>query len=145
MSEQLRVGRGSPHGIYVYSPEARRWVSASRESILADGAYVIYFDNTSCSACRKFDETWFPFTERAAAESRVRFVIVLCEWFAKRCTSEDAKELFKEFDVHISPTLVFLRRENGKIVKKLKAEGLMPPGWLAVTYAAFVASLESTP
>lgn len=145
MSELPRVGRDSPHGVYVYSPEAGKWVSASRESILADGAYMIYFDNTSCNACRKFDETWFPFVERAAAERRVRFVIVLCEWFAKKCTSEDASELFREFDVHISPTIVFLKRENGKIVKKLKAEGLMPPGWLAITYAAFIANLENTP
>lgn len=140
-----RVGSDTPHGVYIYSPGAGEWLSAGKEDLLADGAYVIYFDNTKCSACRKFDGDWFPFVEKVAAEEKVKFVIILCEWFAKKCNSEDARDLFKEFDVHISPTLVFLRRENGRIVKRLKAEGLIPPGWLAITYAAFVASLEAPP
>jgi len=133
-SEAQRLPATAPHGVYVYSVESRSWIPAGRSALLGDGVYVIYFDNAKCGACRKFDDYWFPFVEEVAPEGRATFVIVLCEWFAKRCSSDDARDLFKEFDVHVSPTVVFLRREGGKNAKVLKGEGVMPPQWLAITY-----------
>jgi len=133
-AEAARLPATAPHGIYVYSVKSRSWVPASKSALLGDGVYVIYFDNARCGACRKFDESWFPFVEKAALEGRATFVVVLCDWFARSCSSDDARELFREFDVHTSPTVVFLRREGGKNAKVLRGEGVMPPQWLALTY-----------
>jgi len=118
------------------------WVAAGRSVLDGDGLYVVYFSNSECGACRVFDDVWYPFVEMASGAAAARFVVVLCGWFARECGSEDAKSLFKEFDVHVSPTVVFLRREGGGSAKVLKGEGVMPPQWLALTYVLITQSVR---
>ncbi|MEM2528393.1 MAG: hypothetical protein QXG40_03245, partial [Ignisphaera sp.] len=54
-----RVDEKCPHGIYEYSAEHSMWrfIKSDGEYFKPDskGVYVIYFDNTKCSACRKYD------------------------------------------------------------------------------------------
>lgn len=126
-TERLEEGL-SQNGVYVYG--AGRWVLSEKIPLDADGFYVVYFSNTMCGACRKFNETWFKLTKELSGAT---FVVVLCDWFARSCRSETAKRLFEIFDVHVSPTLVFLVRENGKITRMYKHEGtITAEGFLAV-------------
>jgi len=135
-------GPGTPNGLYVYSREKRGWVLLDRFWLGDNGVHVIYFDNTLCPACRRFDKTWFTFVEKSADKAdSTYFMIALCDWFARQCSSEHAKRLFEIFDVHISPTIVFLLRENGKIKRSLKNEGSMTLDRLTLTYALFTANL----
>jgi hypothetical protein len=68
---------------------------------------------------------------------RTTLIVVLCDWFAKLCTSEYAKKLFEVFDVHISPTVFFMIRENGKITRMFKHEGLLDKEKLFFLHRAF--------
>lgn len=134
-----RPGPGSPNGLYLYSPEKRGWVLLDKLWLADSGVHVVYFDNTLCPACRRFDNTWFPFVEQNAGRSNgVYFMIALCDWFAKQCSSEPARRLFEIFDVHVSPTIVLLERENGKIKRSFKNEGSMSQDKLAATYLLFM-------
>jgi hypothetical protein len=117
----------------------RRWIAADRSAIDGDGFYFIYFSNSECGACRVFDDVWYPFVEMLAGKAAARFIIVLCGWFTRDCSSEDAKSLFKEFDVHVSPTVIVLKRSNGKVEKLLKYEGLTSALTLTFAYANVLA------
>jgi thioredoxin-related protein len=119
-----KPGPSCQDGVYVYDQERRGWVFEEKSPFREDGYYVLYFDNTRCPACRKFDEEWFRFVE-AADPPRPTFIIILCTWFAKLCSSEIAKRLFEIFDVHVSPTILFMVRENGKIMRMYKHEGVL--------------------
>ena len=132
-----RLEPSSSHGVYVWSD--RRWIAADRSAIDGDGFYFIYFSNSECGACRVFDDVWYPFVEMVSERSAARFIIVLCGWFTRDCSSEDAKSLFKEFDVHVSPTVIVLKRSNGKIEKLLKYEGLTSALTLTFAYANVLA------
>jgi len=124
------IGSDSPHGIYLYDRESDKWVlaSVSGEAFLprSDGYYIIYFDNTKCSACRKYDKYWFPYVRKVAKKlSNHYFVIVLCEWFARNCRSESASKTFTTFDVHASPTTYLLHVKDGEVAYKEKYEGYL--------------------
>ncbi|MCD6428676.1 MAG: hypothetical protein J7L12_03565 [Desulfurococcales archaeon] len=124
------IGADSPHGIYLYDRLNDEWVLASvdGEAFMpkSDGYYIIYFDNTRCSACRKYDKYWFPYVRKVAKElSDHYFVIVLCEWFARNCRSESASKTFATFDVHASPTTYLLHVKDGEVAYKEKYEGYL--------------------
>ena len=125
------VNDSSPNGIYVYDHEKRLWqlvrVDGEHFKPGKKGVYVIYFDNTKCSACRKYDNIWFPFIESLSNSRKdINFVIVLCNWFARDCNSSAAANTFKHYDVHASPTTVVLyANDNGDIVYQEKYEGVL--------------------
>lgn len=126
-----RVDEKCPHGIYEYSVEHSMWrfIKSDGEYFKPDskGVYVIYFDNTKCSACRKYDGIWFPFVESYTQKKRdTRFMIILCDWFARECKSTAAAESFKKYDVHASPTTIVLYADDdGSVKYQEKYEGVM--------------------
>ncbi len=126
----------SPHGIYLYLPERGGWVRVSRRDLEGDGVYAVYFSNSGCGACRLFDSIWYPSVEKLAARASARFVVVLCEYFAGRCESEEASGMFRELGVKVSPTIVVLKRSNAKVVKLLKYEGFASSLAFVVAYAS---------
>ncbi len=131
-------GPGTPNGLYVYSREKKGWILLDRFWLGDNGLHVIYFDNALCPACRRFDKIWFPFVEKNAEQAgNTYFMIALCNWFAKQCGAEPARRFFEIFDVHVSPTILFLLRENGKIKKSFKNEGSMTMEKLTLTYLLF--------
>ncbi len=122
------VDVNSPHGIYIYDKKKDKWVLVRTDGEAfkpkEDGVYVIYFDNTRCPACRIYDLSWYPYIKLVGKNlENVHFVIILCSWFARNCDSEAAKNSFKEYDVHASPTTYLLYVKNGEIVLKDKFEG----------------------
>ncbi len=122
-----RVTVEDEHGVYVY--RGGEWVlmrkdgEAFKIGEFGDGVYVVYFDNTKCPACRLHDSAWFPFVEEHSKEAY--FVIILCEWFARKCESQAASKTFLTYRVKASPTTIFARVENGEIVYQEKKEGYM--------------------
>ncbi len=141
------IGADSPHGIYLYDKLNDEWVltSVDGEAFLprSDGYYIIYFDNTKCSACRKYDKYWFPYVRKAAKElSDHYFVIVLCEWFARNCRSESASKTFTTFDVHASPTTYLLHVKDGEVAYKEKYEGYLTDTELEKVVGEFKARAE---
>jgi len=124
------VGSKSPHGIYIYDHVRDEWVLVQVDGGYfeprREGYYVIYFDNTKCPACRKYDLYWFPYTKSVAGRlGGYYFIIVLCEWFAGRCRSEAASSSFTFYDIHASPTTLLLRVKGGKVVYNEKYEGVL--------------------
>ncbi len=124
------VGPKSPHGIYLYSVKRNEWVLIERDGErfkpFSDGYYVLYFDNTKCPACRKYDKIWFPFVKQHAPKLRnYFFVIILCEWFAHACKSKAASESFRHYDVHASPTTILLHVKDGEVAYDEKYEGVL--------------------
>lgn len=122
------VSGNSPHGIYVFDRVSGKWVltlvSGDGFKPLLDGYYVIYFDNAKCHACRSYDGEWFSYIRESIKElHNYYFIIILCEWFARKCSSEAASKSFKEFDVHASPTTYLLYVKNGRVTYKEKYEG----------------------
>ncbi len=125
-----KVEPGSPHGVYIYEPGSGKWVLEYVEGGAFeprdDGMYVIYFDNAQCGACRRYDSFWFDAVPRLV-EKGYRPVIVLCDWFQKECDSQAAKESFKKYEVHSSPTTVFIYVEGGEARHQEKYRGLLLP------------------
>ena len=123
------VGVKSPHGIYRYSIDEDEWVlveAGNKAFIPRDNYAVVYFDNTQCPACRRYDVYWYPFVRRhAAIKKNYGFYIVLCGWFSGECDSPPASLTFLEFDVHASPTTYFLHCSDLRILYKEKYEGVM--------------------
>jgi len=132
----------SPHGVYVWRDGG--WIASSRSALDGDDLYIIYFSNSECGACRVFDDVWYAFVEMVAGRSAARFAVVLCGWFTRNCSSEDAKSLFKEFDVHVSPTVAVLKRSKGKVEKLFKYEGLTSALTLTFTYANILSEKRET-
>ena len=143
------VGTDCPHGIYVYDRNNDVWILVRCEGEPfvpdKDGVYVIYFDNTKCPACRKYDNIWFPFVQKYAKQNPdMHFVIVLCEWFARNCKSEAAAGTFRKYDVHASPTTIFLYVKNGKEVYNEKYEGVLYEFELKLITEGFVERAEKS-
>ena len=134
--KECKPGPSCPNGVYVYDFEKKTWRLEEKLPFKENGYYVIYFDNSSCPACRKFDQEWFSFVD-SLDPPRPTLIVVLCDWFAKLCASEYAKKLFEVFDVHISPTVFFMIREDGKITRMFKHEGLLDKGKLVFLHRAF--------
>ncbi len=129
-----RITSECPHGIYVYDKSREKWIFVRSEGDplklgeFGDGVYVIYFDNTRCPACKKYDIHWFPYVKFYCRETGCRdthFVIVLCEWFAKNCKSEAASKSFREYNIVASPTTVVALVEGGKKVYEERYEGYL--------------------
>ena len=124
------VDTKSPHGIYIYDKSKDEWVLVQREGDyfkpIFNGFYVIYFDNTRCPACRRYDKEWFPYIRREGCKlNNFYFVIILCEWFAGACKSEAASKSFRYYDIHASPTTLLLYYKNGKVIYHEKQEGYL--------------------
>lgn len=128
LSKFKEVGSESPHGIYVYDRISDEWILTVLEGDafkpIIDGSYVIYFDNSKCHACRSFDGNWFPYVRSVAKKlNDYYFIIILCEWFSRKCSSNAASKSFKEYEIHASPAIYLMRSKNGNIVYKEKYEG----------------------
>lgn len=126
----------SPNGIYIYDKKKDKWVLIRTGGGYyipeKDGIYVIYFDNTRCPACRMYDLSWYTYIRLFGKDLEdVNFVIVLCDWFARKCRSEAAKKTFEHYDIHASPTTVLLYVKNGKVVLEDKFEGAKKLDYLA--------------
>ena len=116
-----RPGPSSRHGLYVYEQGAWRYAETLPGG---DGArYALYFDNALCPACRLFDDTWFSFAEKLGGS--LVPVVVLCGWFSRNCSSPKSSRLFHEFNVSVSPTVVFARLEGGRLIEELRLEGVV--------------------
>ncbi|MCX8195640.1 MAG: thioredoxin family protein [Acidilobaceae archaeon] len=122
-------GPGSPHGIYRYNKESKRWEILRREGEpfrlgeLGDGIYVVYFDNLYCPACRVQDHHFYKLFVRYGNAADIHFVVVVCNWFAGNCDSKAASGSFEEFEVSSSPTII-VAKVNGKEVKEERLEGV---------------------
>ncbi|MEM1683739.1 MAG: hypothetical protein QXG46_01155 [Ignisphaera sp.] len=125
------INETSQNGIYIYDSKNNVWVFLRSDGDFykpdKKGIYVLYFDNAKCSACRKYDNIWFPFVQNNAnTKNNLYFVVILCNWFARDCTSKAASESFKHYDVHASPTTIVLYvDENGEIKYQEKYEGVL--------------------
>jgi len=134
------VDASSPNGIYEYDRERDAWVKLKVDELKLDrdGIYVIYFDNTRCPACRRYDPVWFTFVSRFSKEDRdTRFFIVLCDWFARQCRAEEAAKTFRRFDIHASPTTTLLLVKRGEIVDRDDIEGYVDFEKLVMRYLMF--------
>ncbi len=121
-----RVTSSSDHGIYVYDRNVGKWFYSENETnVLSDGLYVVYFDNTECNACRRYDGIWFPIIESYSREFPYTYVIVLCGWFSNECKSKKASHLFDKFKIKASPTTLFLYVKNGKVIYDERYEGVL--------------------
>ncbi|GAB6147885.1 hypothetical protein [Stetteria hydrogenophila] len=126
-----RITATSPHGIYVYDKASDVWVLKYIEGEefkpWKDGYYAIYFDNTLCPACKVYDLVWFPYVSLVGRKLEdTEFVVVLCEWFSRRCRSSAAAKSFEKYNIHVSPTTVLLKVENNVIVKREDIRGAKP-------------------
>jgi hypothetical protein len=121
----------SPHGVYRYVKESGLWelIHEGSDAFIPKEKYaVIYFDNTRCPACRKYDLHWYPFVKACVSQSRYAeygFYIVLCGWFSNECDSLTASSTFTHFNIHASPTTIFLGVEGGRIIHQERYEGVM--------------------
>ena len=121
------VTPSSPHGIFVYDKNEGKWLynSERQDNILSNGFYVIYFDNTECSACRKYDKIWFPTVEKHGNKLPYTFIIMLCGWFSNECKSKEASSFFDRFKIKASPTTLFLYIKDGRIIYEERYEGVL--------------------
>lgn len=147
-----RPGKDSPNGIYVYSPKAGKWMLVTGEgdeepfTPKSDGFFVIYFDNTKCPACRAYDKIWFPYIEKKASElwgKGFRFIVVLCDWFARECRSKAAAETFRKYEVRASPTTILSAVKGGEQVRLERYEGVLNAEELKLVVEGFPERVEA--
>lgn len=136
-----------PNGIYVYDEKAQKWVltHVDGEHYIPreDGLYVLYFDNARCPACRAYDGYWFPFVKLlGGAYKGAKYIVVMCDWFTRECSSSAAKRTFEHFDVHASPTTVLVYVEGGSVKGVRKVEGVKKMDELAKTIEDFLREME---
>jgi len=121
------INKFCPHGVYLYIPERDAWklilVDNDYWKPEEDGIYVVYFDNTKCPACRIYDSCWFKLVKERSKDAK--YVIVLCSWFSLDCNSKAALRTFEKYEVHASPTTLFICRRNGKTLLAEKYEGVL--------------------
>ncbi|MEM1623208.1 MAG: hypothetical protein QW740_05900 [Sulfolobales archaeon] len=147
--EFKEVGPGCPHGLYIYDKERDVWVlfsSKDNDVFLpkVDGYYIIYFDNSRCSACRKYDIHWFPYIRQNSQKLPDHyFIIVLCDWFARECKSPVASNTFTYYAVHASPTTVLLYIKNGKEVYRETYDGYLKMDELEKVVGGFRSRVEA--
>jgi len=140
-------GPGSEHGIYVY--EGGGWRLLRRDgggfSIgeLGDGVYLVYFDNTLCPACREQDLHLLEVLRRFGGDGRVKFVIVLCDWFTSACDSPAAAETMKAFQVSASPTIVVAAVRDGRVVYREELRGVRPSSILSMYLERALRALDN--
>lgn len=101
-------------GLYIY--ENGNWVQKSQEDF-TEGIHIVYFNNRDCFACKVFDSTWSEFVKLPDL-SGVRFWMVVCTWFSKKCSNERAKWLFENYQIKSSPTTLIIR--DGVILETIK-------------------------
>lgn len=95
-------------GVYVY--ENGKPVQV--ESLdLSEGRFVVFFDNRKCAFCRIFDVMWDVLVKDPTFKG-VRFVKVVCSYFASDCSNEKAKSAYIEHEVWKSPTVLLIDASN---------------------------------
>ncbi|PMB76955.1 MAG: hypothetical protein C0177_04585 [Fervidicoccus fontis] len=140
--KKFPVGPFSPNGIYYF--DNGEWKLLRRDGLPfqpgenGDGIYVVYFDNTQCSACRRFDPEWYSFVEEY--KDRGKFYIILCDWFARECDSKAASRTFFINEVRASPTTMIFLVKEGAIVKNERIEGSVKKEELASKFKSFISS-----
>ena len=105
------------NGVYVYSFGEKRWKllrvdgEAFRVGELGPGIYLVYFDNLECSVCKLQDEELMKTFNSLGPDmlEKLKAVVVVCDWFARKCRSEAAAKTYKLYDVHMSPTTLVCR------------------------------------
>ncbi|MCX8184918.1 MAG: hypothetical protein N3E43_04120 [Sulfolobales archaeon] len=149
LSEYKEVGPDCPHGLYIYDREKDVWIlfSANVGDIFmpkVDGYYIIYFDNTRCSACRKYDLHWFPYVRQNYHRFPDHyFIIALCDWFARECKSPVASNTFTYYAVHASPTTILLYIKSGKEVYRESYDGYLKIDELEKVIGGFKSRAEA--
>lgn len=121
-------GPGMPHGIYEYREGEWRLLRSDGAPLdlaeAGDGVVVVYFDNALCPACRLQDRYWIDLVRRYSGDSRIRFYVVLCNWFSQNCSSKAAAETFKKYSISASPTIVVAAVKGGRNVYIEVLEGV---------------------
>ena len=116
------------NGIYVYSFEEKRWKlvrvdgEAFKVGELGPGIYLVYFDNLECGACELQDQELMKAFDSLETDilEKLRPVVVVCDWFARKCRSKAAAETYKLYDVHMSPTMLVCKvDEKGELCERL--------------------------
>ncbi len=135
------VGANSPHGIYIFDRFSNAWLrleETSKPLVPSNRYSVLYFDNTKCPACRKYDIYWYPFVkEFVKLYPNYGFYVILCGWFSGDCKSPTASSSFKFFDVRASPTTIFLANNGEKVLHLEKYEGVLTDVELAIIIKGF--------
>jgi len=135
------VGVNSLHGIYIFDRCSNAWLrlEETRKPLIPSSRYsVLYFDNTKCPACRKYDVYWYPFVkEFAKLYPSYGFYVILCGWFSEDCRSTTASSSFQFFDVRASPTTIFLANDGEKILHSEKYEGVLTEVELTIIIKGF--------
>jgi hypothetical protein len=141
-------GPGKPHGIYVF--EGGEWKMLRSEgdpldvAEIGDGVAVVYFDNAQCPVCRMQDTYWLDVVKRFSGDKRVKFFVVLCDWFTQACNSTAAAETFKKYGVNASPTIIVAAVKGGRVVSMEYLEGLRDSGVISIYISSALKKLGST-
>jgi len=94
-----------------------------------DGVYVVFFMNVRCPACKRYwNLAISKFLEKDITKfgNKLRIIYVKCDWFAKECRDETAKNTFLVYLVSASPTTIIIKVEKGKGIYAERYEGRLP-------------------
>jgi len=108
------ISRGSDqrfeNGVYIWSNGEFERIHSYRSLLASPGRYLIYFHNNLCPHCRRFHPLFRSLLESLGrAVEGLTVIRVVCDWFASRCSDEDAASMFREFGVHESPKILLVR------------------------------------
>lgn len=124
-----RLGKDSVNGVYRYDPGSGYWVMLKETGaalVPSERYAVVYFDNTLCPVCRRYDFQWYPFVEGNTDNLKgFGLYIVLCDWFTQQCASATAAMTFIEYQVRASPTTMLMLTDGGKVIYTERYEGLL--------------------
>jgi len=125
------VQQPQENGVFIY--EDGVWIKVNDKFWYPkdDGLYVVFFMNVRCPACNRY---WRLAISKLLEEKYVeisktkkcKIVYVKCEWFAKECFDETAKNTFLLYLVSASPTTLLIKVENSEVTYAERYEGRLP-------------------
>jgi len=98
------------NGVYIWRSGLFEKVNGRMFMLGTPGRYLVYFHNNLCPHCRRFHPLFRAFLESMGRDAEDLTVVrVVCDWFASRCSDDDAAALFREFGVRETPKIVLVR------------------------------------
>ncbi len=88
------------------------------------------------------DRYWLDLIKRFEGDKRIRFYVVLCDWFTQNCSSEAAAGTFKKYSISASPTIIIAAVRDGKVLYMETLEGVRTAEVLALYVSTALKSLS---
>ena len=104
----------------VYRVEENRITRLKNAKLLDNEKVLMFFLNKRCIHCLALvPEIEGLIKHLGKKEKQTPIILVVCDWFSEECSEENAKKLFKEYEIESTPTILLLVKNPDGFVDKI--------------------------